>query len=403
MTAQPGTLRNVRLISFVVFVCLFLFQVLGVLLSARLGRQDSMDFRHMYVAGYILRTGQGAQLYDYSLQERLQNELVRPERPLPFDHLAYEALLFAPFSYLGYFKAYYLFQAFNLLLLICAQQLFRPRLVSLESTGKLVPEAIFYCFCPVFVAMIQGQDSILLLLLAVLASRALDEGHEARAGFLYSLGFFKFQFVLPVALLFLLWRKWKFVSGAAAGAMAVCGASLAITGLAGARAYLAMLLQMNSAMGHPSEQPKFGNSTAFMPNLTGLFQAIGGAHLPAAALRAAILAGTALVLWYAIRLRPSFPVALVVATLVSYHGFIHDSSLLALPLGVFLGHAVSAGNWRSAGAGLVVYVAPTFLSVSGRYFLFTILLLGFLYLWRREFERPPSSIPLEANYNPAKS
>jgi len=69
-----------------------------------------------------------------------------------------------------------LFAVFNILLLISAQRLFRPYLISLESLGKFVPEAIFFCFCLPRWQLFLGQDSILLLMLAVLAFIALDKG-----------------------------------------------------------------------------------------------------------------------------------------------------------------------------------------------------------------------------------
>ena len=86
------------------------------------------DFRQLYIGGYMLRTGHAHELYDYMAQKRFEDLLVSPAQvALPVNHLAYEELLFMPFSLMSYRTAYFAFLAFNLLLLAGAdrQELFR--------------------------------------------------------------------------------------------------------------------------------------------------------------------------------------------------------------------------------------------------------------------------------------
>src|SRR5213080_1241574 len=65
------------------------------------------DFRQLYIAGYLVRTGHRTQLYDYAAQTYFQNTLVsNDERALPFIRPAYQALMFVPFSLLPYRTAY---------------------------------------------------------------------------------------------------------------------------------------------------------------------------------------------------------------------------------------------------------------------------------------------------------
>src|SRR6266849_9024976 len=74
--------------------------------------QGHCDFRHLYAAGYMVRTGHRGELYDYNVEQRFQDNLVSREAiALPFNHLAYEALLFVPYSYLSYRFGYFLFLA----------------------------------------------------------------------------------------------------------------------------------------------------------------------------------------------------------------------------------------------------------------------------------------------------
>src|SRR5262245_35186262 len=55
------------------------------------------DFRQLYAAAYMVRTGHAGQLYDYESQKAFQDSLVsQAEIALPFVRPAYQALLFAP-------------------------------------------------------------------------------------------------------------------------------------------------------------------------------------------------------------------------------------------------------------------------------------------------------------------
>jgi hypothetical protein len=377
-------MRIVRLSLFVVFLCLVIVQILFLAAGLKSGFNVRTDFRHLYTAGYMVRLGQGAGLYNFEIEERLQSTLVSPARALPFDHLAYEALLFVPFSFLRYNTAYFTFAVFNLLLLVAAQRLFRPYLLPLKSLGKFVPEAIFFCFLPIAIAIILGQDSILLLLLAGLAFVALDEEHDVRAGFLLSLGLFKFQLILPIVLLFVLWRNWRFVFGAAFGGVAVICLSAWITGFSGLEAFVRTIIDMSVGLSTQAQRVKYGTYPSAMPNLRGLIDTIGNSYLSAHAIQIVVVIATLLVILIASRMRPSLSLAFLVAVLVSYHGLIHDSALLAVPLGIILVESVAESNLRLGFFDILLFVCPAVLFIvwSGHYFLMAILILAVLVLWR---------------------
>ncbi len=162
------------------------------------------DFRQLYTAGFMVRSGYASQLYDYNSQRRFQNVLVSPaDIALPFNHLSYEALLFAPFSLLPFRAAYFTFLGTNLALLALCYRLLRPGMDTLADIFRWLPAAMFLGFLPVAAALMQGQDSILLLTLLVAATVALQRGANLTAGALVGFGLFKFQIVLPIALLLL--------------------------------------------------------------------------------------------------------------------------------------------------------------------------------------------------------
>jgi len=49
---------------------------------------EAFDFRMLYSAGYMVRTGEGESLYDQSREEQVQNNVVSHHAvALPFNHL----------------------------------------------------------------------------------------------------------------------------------------------------------------------------------------------------------------------------------------------------------------------------------------------------------------------------
>jgi hypothetical protein len=384
MPGKSSGMKSVRLTLFALFSYLLILQLVVCISGLRLGPKDSSDFRQLYTAGYMVRLGHGPDLYNYELEEQLQNRIVSPGKPLPFDHFAYEALLFAPFSMLKYSAAYFAFAGFNFLLLAAAQRLFRPYLSRLESLGKFVPEAIFFCFLPAAIAVILGQDSILLLVLTALAFIALDKGYDVRSGLVLSLGLFKFQLILPIVLLFLLWRKWRFVFGAASGGFALVCLSTWITRFSGMRAFTRTMIEMSIGLSSPAQRMKFATFPDAMPNLRGFIDTVAGSHLSAGAIQVAVIACSLVVILLASRMPPSLHLAILVAVLVSYHGLIHDSALLALPLGMILVRSISENNLILGIFDMLLFVCPAILFefLGGHYFLMAIPILVLLFLQR---------------------
>ena len=107
-------------------------------------RDGHVDFRNLYAAGYMVRTGHGYELYDSAAQKMFQNQLVsRAEIPLLFIRPAYHALLFAPFSLLPFIPAYFAFFVVNLAILLLSFLLLRPFLANLLRALPSLPVAIF--------------------------------------------------------------------------------------------------------------------------------------------------------------------------------------------------------------------------------------------------------------------
>jgi len=305
------------------------------------------DFRHLYATAYMVRTGHGSEIYSYLAQKLFQNRLISPANlALPFNHLAYESLIFLPFSYLSYTHAYLLWLGLNLLMLGICFFLLRSDLEPLRSAWLWLPIAAFVGFIPLSAAMEQGQDSILLLTLLTVAYVSLRSGKELIAGLVLGMGMFKFQLVLPIVALFLLWRKWRVVAGFTMAALTCISMSIVITGVEHFRDYGTMLMSMSSGL-TDELQTLYGVPPAQMANLRGLIFMLTDGHFSSLSQTIQILSASLLVVFITARFGPTessdqLLLGVIVASLVSYHFLLHDMSILFLPIAVMLSTNIEA-------------------------------------------------------------
>ena len=175
------------------------------------------DFTAYYSAGKIIREGQATRLYNAQKQAAVQFEFATPSEsrrgPLSYIHPPFEALLFVPFSLLPYTISYVVWDLLGLFALAGAWQLLRTRIVSLRKFKLWQLMAISLAFFPIFANLHQGQDAILLLLIVALVFAALDQGSDFAAGCWLGLGLFKYQLILPLALILALQRGGKLLKG----------------------------------------------------------------------------------------------------------------------------------------------------------------------------------------------
>ncbi|ADW67547.1 glycosyltransferase family 87 protein [Granulicella tundricola] len=319
--------------AFRLIVALLLFcQICACVAGAGPSLGGKVDFRPFYASGTLIRTGHAAQLYDYNVQQQVQNAVVsQRDAALPFLYPPFAALLFVPLSLLSYRNAFFLLLVLNLGCLYLAAQLLRPWLPSFRDQGRLTLPTVYGCLFAVSVALMQGQISFLLLLIFSGAWIMLQRQKPFVAGLLLSLALMKFQLALPVFLLFLVWRNWAVVSGFIAGGCGLSAISFATVGWGGLLSYKNSLtgIAAQTATNAVLAKQRFGMFPVDMPNLHGLSYGLSrGAHW--GNILDAVL--SVLILIFAARQRPSLLVALPAAMLVSYHMQPHDLVLLLLPL-----------------------------------------------------------------------
>jgi hypothetical protein len=365
------------------------------------------DFRQLYAAGYMVRTGHAGELYNIRAQQQFQDVLVGNDEPaLPFIRPAYQALLFVPFSLLPYRTAYLAFLGVNFVLLAMTFWLLRLNMRTLFRVWRGLPVFLFLVFYPIALALMQGQDSILLLLLLAAALAALEHGHERRAGILVGLGLFKMQIVIPIALLFLLWRRWRFFAGFALSAGLLSLISLRVVGFAQTVAFARTLFSVGTgqAAAHP-----FPLRLSIMANLRGLLFGLLGSRLPSVWIQALTIAASILVLlWVALavpgkqKTADAFIIAITASLIVSYYLFIHDLSVLLIPIVITLDRFIftdtninteitgavfnRAASWMSAAllvAPMCIFLMP------GHFYLLSLLLCAFMVILVRSFPREP--------------
>jgi alpha-1,2-mannosyltransferase len=306
------------------------------------------DFTIFYTAGKCVYEGRGRQLYDLETQLALQRsfapEVEHRENALPFNHPPFEALLFVPLAGLPYVTAYVVWAIFNIALIVGFWILLRPRLPGLHNLSPALPLLAMFAFFPVIIALLQGQDSILLLFLYGLAFSALVKGRAFVAGVCLALALFKFQLVLPFVLVLVLRRQWKTIVGFSLTAFVLLLVSAAVVGWNGLLAYPEFVLRLNRSAAQAGIDPRH------MPNLRGLVAGLlHAAGVPAILLIITLSIALVLLVVRRWRVRPGqkfelgFSLSLAVTTIVSYHLFIHDLSVLMLPI-LLLAELVLAGQ-----------------------------------------------------------
>jgi hypothetical protein len=322
------------------------------------------DFRHLYVAGLMFRTGHARELYEKASQQFFQITYVSPgDFPMQYNHLPYEALFYAPFSVFRYRAGYFAFLAFNLALLVILYRLLRRRTQNIARVYSWLPAGLIAGFIPIGVTLIQGQDSIVLLFLLTCGLLAIERGMEFWAGVFVGVGLFKFTVVLPIALLFVIWRCWKFAAGFTITAVSLAGISLWMVGWAQAEKYVQLLRAMGVRLSSLGDQALYTIQIAAMPNLRGLVYGLANQYVSNHAIQfITAIVSIFVLIWATIAgarlIAPDrFLFAITASSVVSYHFLLHDMSILFLPVITALDRYLSSGSPAGRSAALL-FVAP---------------------------------------------
>ena len=328
-------------------------------------RHEPQDFMVFYQGAEMVRAGQVVQLHDL--------------------HPAFEELLFVPLTYVSYFPAYLFWTLLNVVMLTLSLGMVRRMF---EEVGRLHPLFLILsvtAFAPAVRVLIQGQDSILLLLLVTLGVFLLTRHRVVLAGAVIGLGLFKFHLVVLLALVLAV-RRARLWLGFLPTAAALAAIWTMVAGRRGIADYVHFILQGENLIA--------GGRRAGMANLHGLIAQLAGRSNQRSIAVVAIVCGAAVlgvVLWTvwkrAAGIRFTFAVASATCILVGYHVIIHDLILL-LPVVLML----FAADGRATRSDIRVDAALLILA-------YTIFYLGsWFWLWVNPWWWIPVAIWISRKY-----
>jgi hypothetical protein len=345
MTESQTTLKRIEFNENIVALLGFAVLLVSVVfLADRPPINERTDFSVTYIGSRMVYLGLGPKLYDLAEQQKLKRLLLPDAQPLIYEHPPFEALFLAPLGALPYKTAYLIWGLINAAIWLLLPYLLRPYAPApRDGLGYL---ALWLLFAPLGVTLFEGQSSLLLLLLYSIAFIQLRSGRDFRAGAIFGLALFKFQFVIPFALIFLLQRKWRFMKGFLATATALGVLSLVAVGWRGIISYIDLLLGIAA---HPNNS-SYG-AVIGMATVQGFVHALLGDALGHTAV-SVIVAGVSifLILWIAWRWRKAnlaadprtfdlmFAAAIVVALVTGFHMFTPDLSPLMLAMLLVAAH-----------------------------------------------------------------
>ena len=323
----------------------------------------------------MVREGQAAHLYDFDAENSFVHRVSDVARA-PNNHLPYELLIFIPFTYLPFGAAHLLWTVVSLGMLAGVALLMCNAL----STGpRLRPTVLTtLAFFPVWYCLLQGQDSILLVLLFALSFWLWKRGSDEVAGFALAMGLFRPQLVLPFVLVAFLAGKWKFIRGFIPGAVFVLLASAWVVGVHGMADYARILRSQGTLESASALNQQWQVRLGLMPTLRGLLWIVVPASVPANIRTFLLLSGTSVGLLWAVKaLRgvkegaafdAAFATAVGAVAVVSFHSLPHDFSLMILPLLMAGGALASADPVADCGDPYTWVTVGFLLFFTGLYF-----------------------------------
>src|SRR5271157_101618 len=226
----------------------------------------------------MVRAGQAAQLHDL--------------------HPPFEELLFVPLTYLSYSPAYVVWTFLNVVMMMLSLGMVRKTFAETQRLSPLFLILSVAAFAPVVRALIQGQDSVLLLLLVTLSVFLLASGRVVLAGAVLGCGLFKFHLVLPLALILALRRPrlWLGLCPVAAVLAAIWAMMTGWHGMVDYR-HAVFYVENHGAAGTPiAAMPNLRGLTGLIAELAGKSGGSGGSFVTVVAIVCAT-AALGMVLW----------------------------------------------------------------------------------------------------------
>ena len=361
----------------------------AVFMMARRSDLARYDFISIYTPAFLMREGLGKGIYDPLTQARVQESIRKQSGVLLGIHPPFELAVFAPITKLGYVGAYAVLGVINVALWMLFVCIIRPYAPIAKDPQRYL--LLCFTFFPAWVALLQGQTSLALLVAWAATFVFMKRRMDFWAGVFLGLCLMKFPMVLPFALICFLRGKVKVLLGFVSAASLLGIVSIAAIGVSGVQTYVNLLLDITK---NPMNPPYWGISPANMPTLQGLLSALLGANAPFRTLHlASTLISLLLVGFMAWRWRREdsadggsfnlmFAASLVASEVAAPYLYTHDltPTLLAMLLVIRSAELSRSSVWRwIVTVSVVLLYLPVypFLVPRGALFLIAPVLLAF--------------------------
>jgi len=360
-------LRKLLIVTVAALILIDIASIRGIWSEVQNRRPDFFD---LYETGKLFLD---AGVPDYATRpaERLNPEESTLTKAKRVDslHPPFEILIFMALSLLPPHMAYIVWAGCNLLMLWSVPLLLWRSLPNLHSDFHYIT-IFFGSFIFVFVALVQGQDSILLLFLITVAFILLQKNKELAAGIIFGLGMFKFFIIAPLVVALAISRGRRLVQGWLVSSLALLMISVGVVGLRNTEKYY-------EGLAHFAVNPatKLASAATTMPNLRGLivtlFPSIAGKSwgiaIPAIL---SLLIFSGMLLWArrnkGVRLSLKYAILISFTAVASFHFFLHNAVILLIPL-LFGANEFARSNAPNhpkiafAAAAVSMYVFPNVL------------------------------------------
>ena len=215
---------------------------LGDLPGTAIGTTFLPDWFAHWTGGRMLLDGHASDLYDPAVQQALQDSVTGGLPVLAwFVSPPVAGLVYVPFAALPYVASGVVWAAVTIALLVASAALLRPLLPTYTDQQWRLALLCVAASQPVLELVGGGQDSALLLLVWVAGLRLLHAHRDLAAGAVLALGLVKPQLFVLVPLVLLVQRRWSALGAWVATTLALVGASLAVGGIDGNRAWVEAL------------------------------------------------------------------------------------------------------------------------------------------------------------------
>lgn len=237
------------------------------------------DFRGIFTGSYMIEHGARSHLYELRAQLYWQQQYV-PEvhslkALLPFLNPAFVALVLLPLTYLSFASAYVVWGMVNIVLFgfifFWCFGLFREELQNAEGARTPLFLLIF-SWIPFWVAIMQGQFSLILVLSLCASWTAYNKQQPFRAGLWLALLFVRPYLILVPAALFLITKQYRVLQGLLSGVAGLVGIGLLVGGVSGVAQYMRTLLFVGQV------GDAFAVHPGFEPTLKSLLHALYGTN-----------------------------------------------------------------------------------------------------------------------------